>query len=253
MRTSETPVRATRSASRRSISTARRQPWEALVSSSDRAPAARSESRPLAERRAAGPPFEHGLGRGRRDDEVGLDERPVDAERDVAGDAEVGHVLGLRVVHQHAALEAPPELGRDEQPDLARGRAPEEAAGDEDRHPLDAEALELVADRGDHLVSRADLGRRDRQRRLLDHDRRRAAAGHQLCERPAGEWIRERFPHRRADILDVVARPRRAQDDVVRPGLGDDDPGVRQQRDACHMVARLMLRDERPRQRRRAR
>ena len=51
----------------------------------------------------------------------------------------------------------------------------------------DAEPIELVADRRDHLVPRADLCRRDRQRRLLDHDRRRAAARHQLRERPAGE------------------------------------------------------------------
>ena len=185
---------------------------------------------------------QHRLGRGRGHDEVGLDERLVDAERDVAGDAEVRHVLRLRVVHEHAALEPPPELGRDEQPDLARGRAPEEAAGDEDRHTLDAEAIELVADRRDHLVPRADLCRRDRQRRLLDHDRRRAAPRHQLREWPAGEGIGERFAHRGADVLDVVARPRRAQHDVVRPRLGDDDPGVRQQWDARHIVARLMLR-----------
>ena len=53
---SETPATAVRSASRRSISTASRQPCEALVSSSDSAPPARSDSRPLAARSAAGPP-----------------------------------------------------------------------------------------------------------------------------------------------------------------------------------------------------
>ena len=46
----------TRSPSLRSISTARRQPCEVLVSSSDSAPAARSDSRPLAPSSAAGPP-----------------------------------------------------------------------------------------------------------------------------------------------------------------------------------------------------
>ena len=253
LRTSDTPVRCTRSARRRSISTASRQPCEALVSSSDSAPPARSDSRPLAERSAAGPPFSTVSAAVDGHDEVGLHQRPVDAKHDVAGNTDVDEILRLGVVHEHATLEPPTEVGWHEQPDLAWARAAEEPARDEDRHPLHAEALELVADRRDQLVPRPEMRGGDRQRRLLDHDRRGAACTCELLQRSAGEWVGERLPHGRSDVLDVVARPRRAQHDVVRPGLGDDHTRVRQQRDSRHTFARITLRDVPPRPRRRER
>ena len=40
--------------------------------------------------------------------------------------AELDEVVGLRVVHDHAPAEAAPELGRDQQPDLARRRPPQQ-------------------------------------------------------------------------------------------------------------------------------
>ena len=70
------------------------------------------------------------------------------------GLAELDEVLGLGVVDDDAAAEAPPELGRDEQADLARRRPPQQAAGDEDRQPGDAEPLELVDRRRDRVVPR---------------------------------------------------------------------------------------------------
>ena len=55
--TSEAPITGSRSDSRRSSCTPRRQPCEAPVSSSEYAPAARSDSGPLAPSRVAGPPW----------------------------------------------------------------------------------------------------------------------------------------------------------------------------------------------------
>ena len=142
--------------------------------------AARREQR----RRAA---VQHRLRGGHRDDEIGLDERRVDAERTLPACAELDEVVGLGVVDDHAAPEAPAELGRHEQADLARRRPPQQAARDEDRHLRDAEPLELVDDGRDRVVPRPVLRRRDRQRRLLDHDRRGAAARDEPLERLARE------------------------------------------------------------------
>ena len=178
------------------------------------------------------------LGSGHRDDQVGLDERRVHAERDVALLPELDEIFGLRVVHDHAALEAPPEVGRHERPDLTRRGAAHQAARDEDGRPADAEALELLCDRRDRGVARADLNSGDGKRRLLDHDRRRAAALHERFERRTGERKLQRVAHRLADILQRLARKRRTQHQIVCAGLGDDDPRVIEQWDARHVLRR---------------
>ena len=179
--------------------------------------------RPIAAQRlaAAGleqrgrPAVQHGLRGGHGHDQVGLDERARDAQRHRPGRADLDEVLGLGVVDDHAPAEAPPELGRDEEPDLARRRPPQEPARDEDRHLPNAEPLQLVDRRRDRLVPRLGRRRRDRQRRHLDHDRRGAVAGHELGQRPPGERKPHRLPHGRADVLDLDPRRRRPQHDAV--------------------------------------
>ena len=59
---------------------------------------------------------------------------------------------------------------------------------------------------------------------------------HELLERRAAERKGERVANGRADILELGARRRRSEDDVVRADVGDDDPGVRQERNARHVL-----------------
>jgi hypothetical protein len=83
-------------------------------------------------------------------------------------------------------------------------------------------------------VAGAELHARDGQRRLLDHDRRRTAGRDELVERAAAEREGERIANCRADILELGARLGRAEDDVLRGWVCDDDPGVCQERDTRH-------------------
>ena len=99
MSASETPVSATRCCSRRSSSSASFQPCEPLASSSDGELAARSDSGPVAPSSAPGPPSMTVSAAVTGSDEVGLDERAVDAQRDAVDVAELDEVLGLCVVH----------------------------------------------------------------------------------------------------------------------------------------------------------
>ena len=79
-------------------------------------------------RRAAG---EHRL-RGRdREHEVRLHEGTVHPQRHTVRLAELDEVVGLGVVHHHAAPEPSAKVGGNEQADLARCRAPGQPAGDE--------------------------------------------------------------------------------------------------------------------------
>ena len=81
-----------------------------------------------------GPACDHRLGCGNRHDEIGLDQRARDAQRHVAGRSELDQVLGLGVVDDHLSAEAPPEVGAEEQADLARRQPLVEPGGDGDRH-----------------------------------------------------------------------------------------------------------------------
>ena len=172
---------------------------------------------------------QHGLGGGDGDDEIGLDERRVDAQRHVAGLAELDEVVGLGVVHDHAALEATAELGRDEQADLARRRAPQQAAGDEDRHLCDAEAVELVDDRGDRhraagraappgSAATAARSRPSLCRRVVTSSLERLA-------RRAGTRAPRAPPRRRPRAARAAGGGRRTTSSVAR--LRDDDARVR--------------------------
>ena len=156
------------------------------------------------------------LGGGHGDDEVGLDEGRVDAQLHVAGTSEIDEVLGFGVVDDHAAAEPPPELRRHEQADLARGRAAQQSARDEDRHLLHAEPVQLVRDRSDRLVAGAELHAREsggtaaRSRswpcRLASRAARAAAL---RAERPAHRERRHRRPRARVRPATVAARRRR--------------------------------------------
>ena len=57
-------------------------------------------------------------------------------------------------------------------------------------------------------------------------------------ERFAGERERERVAHRLRHVAETFARRRRAKDDVAGAGLGDDDPRIREERDAAHVARR---------------
>ncbi len=98
--------------------------------------------------------MQDGLCRRDRDDEIGLDERGGEAEREPGERLERDELLALDVVDDQPAAEAPAELGRHKQPDLARRGAAAEPARDEDRHVGDAEPVELVDGRGDRLLAR---------------------------------------------------------------------------------------------------
>ncbi len=182
--------------------------------------------------------MQHRLRRRHRHDQVGLDQRRIDPERHGADPADVDEIVGLGVVHDHAAAETPPELGRNEEPDVARRGSPQQPARDENRHVGDSEPVELVGDGSDRLVPRADLNTRDRQRRLLDDDRRRPADLRQLLERGSFQRIRERLADGRRDVSKRVPRRRRPQHQVVCRRLRDDDPRVGEQRDPAHVVRR---------------
>ena len=152
--------------------------------------------------------------------------------------AEVDEVVGLRVVHDDAAPEAPAKLRREEQADLARRRAPHEAACDEDRHRADAEPLELVGDRRDRLVPRPDLdagiGSDGCSITIVaePHPRSRSASGGPASGKASASRTA-------APTSSIASRGRRRpQHDVVRSHLRDDDPRVGEQRDPGHGTAR---------------
>ncbi len=184
----------------------------------------------LQERRR--PAVQHRLRRGHGDDEVGLDERAVDRDGGVPQLPELDEVVALGVVDDHAAAEAPPELGRDEQADLAWARPPVEAARDEDRHAGDAEPHELVCGRGDRILPRVVGRGRDRQRRLLDDERGRAAAAREVPERLAGEREPQRLGDRGADVVDRIAGRGRPEHRPARGNVRDDEPRAAEQRHA---------------------
>ena len=76
-------------------------------------------------------------------------------------------------------------------------------------------------------MPRAGGGPRDREGRLFDHERRRAAGADELLQRLAGEWEREGVEHGAPHVLQGFALPGRPQHEVVRAGVGDDDRACR--------------------------
>ena len=129
----------------------------------------------------------------------------VDPQRHVGRLAEFDEVFGLGVVHDHAPAEPASELRRHEQPDLAWSRAAKQAARHQDRDlvaPKRSSSSETASDR---LVARPDLHRGDRERRLLDHDRRGAAGLDEPFERLAHMWKRQRVTNGGPDVLELGA------------------------------------------------
>ena len=171
---------------------------------------------------------QHRLGGADDDDEVGVDERRVHAQRRLRRVLQLDELGVLDVVDDDTPVEPPRQLRGHERPELPLRRAPREPAGDEDRLVAgrDAEPLELAHDRADRELARVRRDARNRQRRRLDDDRRPGAAARQRLERLALEREPERVPHRGRDVGDAGARRRRTEHDRVVGSRGDDEPGA---------------------------
>ncbi len=104
--------------------------------------------------------MQHGLGGGDADDEVGLEERPVDAERCAPGVADVHEVRRLRVVNRDHAVEAAGGDRWEERLLLPVPGAAVEASRDQDRLPLRGHAKPLeLGERGrERLAARVIRG-----------------------------------------------------------------------------------------------
>ena len=121
----------------------------------------------------------------------------VDAERDVALAADLDEVVGLA----SCTTTRPGSDGETRARTAARcsrgAVRREQPARDEDRHrratPSRSSSSTAAVDR---LVPGPVRAPRDRQRRLLDHDRRRPAARRECRERRAGQREAQRLPHR---------------------------------------------------------
>ena len=174
------------------------------------------------------------LGRGDGDDQVRLHQCRVDAQVDPARRPEVDEIVSLGVVDDHPPLEPSTKVRGHEETDLPRRRPARQASGNEDGDLFDAEARELVGDGRSCDVARPGSNRRNRQRRLFDHDRRRAAGPHQFRQRFAGQREGERVEDCAADILERLALPWRPQHEIVVVGVCDDEARVTQQRDPGH-------------------
>ena len=103
--------------------------------------------------------MEDRLGGGDAEDEVGLEQQWVDAQRRASGVADVDEVGRLGVVHLDPAVEAARERRGEQRLELALAGAPVEPAGDENRlaRRRDAQPLEL-ADRGGERVAAGSPG-----------------------------------------------------------------------------------------------
>jgi hypothetical protein len=105
----------------------------------------------------------HGLRGGDDQDEIGLDERTVDAKRDVAYGAELHEGGFLDIVNQHPTGEIEGEAGCDEPFELAPPRSPSEPSSNENRHALvcNARTAELGVSSRDRGLTRILLRTRD--------------------------------------------------------------------------------------------
>ena len=110
--------------------------------------------------------MQDGLGRADGDDEIGLDESPVHAQRDRVRLAQLDELRVLGVVNHDVAREAAREAGRDDPEllELAAGGLAHQAGRDEERLALrrDAGTLELRGRRLQGHLARVMLGGRQR-------------------------------------------------------------------------------------------
>jgi hypothetical protein len=156
---------------------------------------------------------QHGFRSRHDDDQVGVHERRVDAERHGASAAELDQVVALDVMNLDVAVKASREVRRDERLELIVPGAAGKAARNEQRLVAgrDAQPLELPDRRRDRGLPRVPLRSRQRQVRWLDDDRRPHAARQEGFERLTCEREAQRVPHRRADIRDRIPRRRRPE------------------------------------------
>ena len=187
-----------------------------------------------------GTAVKHRLRRRDDDDEIGVDERRVDAQRHRTGGPELDEVVALDVVHLHVTMEAAGELRRDERLELLVSGPSREPARDEQRlvPSRDAQPLELRHRGGDRRLTRIAFGSRQRQVRWFDDDRRARSTRDERLERLAGQREAQRVTHRGADVRDRSGGRRRAEHERVVLGGHDHQPGTGDHRDARHGTCR---------------
>ncbi len=234
--TSETPVTGTRCASSRSVATASRQPCDALVSSNETAPDARSDSRPVAASRAAGPPcstvsaavtvttrsVSTSAGFTRN---VTLPACPSSTRSSASASCTITRPLKRR--RNSGGTSKPISRG-----DVRRSSPPATRivtfATPKSLQPRRRARPRRCRLHG--LLGAAGIGNEG----LLDHHRGGAAGRQQTLQRLAGERKRERSCDRGRDVLQGLTRGRRTEDhvctvgDVPRPrSARSDSSGMR--------------------------
>ena len=235
--TIETPVTAVRRASAAATRPASTPVGESDGASSDGAGRGRRDvlGRAGTEERAGTAALRR-LGRRDADDEVGVEQRGVDAHGRRAVELEEPEVVARRVVHLDRAAEVARAGGAQHRLELAAAGPALEPAGDQDRvllggHP---EPLELVDHGRDRLLARVDRGAREGQRARLDDDRDPAAARGEVGEPRAGERIAERLADRGGDVAQRIERRRGHQQQRVVVHRDERHPRAGEERDACH-------------------
>ena len=162
--------------------------------------------------------MEHRLGGADHENQVGLDQCPIDPERKPAARSELDEIRIGGVVHLELAGEAPAELVGNEALELAGTHLPAEPARDENRLTLqrDADALQLGDRRGQGVLSGIADGAGYRKLRRLDDDGRPPAAGRKLLQGTPGEGEPQRLAHCRADVRERLGGRRRPEHVRVR-------------------------------------
>ena len=165
----------------------------------------------------AGPAVQDGLGRRDADDEIRLDEEPVDLQRRAPAVGEVDEIRRLDVVHLDTCRgTAAPRRGATS---ASSSRCPAR------RFRPPATRIVCCRDgtpsrsssrdrRRERRPARVVLRSRQRQLGRLDDDRRRPAGRHERFERSAREREAERIADGHADVDDRLGRRRRPQHDA---------------------------------------
>ena len=235
--TSDTPSSGTRCASARSSASARCQPCDAVVSSSEYAPAARSASAPHAASSAAGPPCST--------DSAALTTmtRSVSTSARLTrsggrDDSSTSDELGiLDVVDDDVAVEAPRELRRDERLELALRRCGARARGATRNvwYPVEMPSRSSSSTTAETACCRGSfgapgIGSAGGSTTIVARAPRRASASSPSPSSGKRSASRTAAP----TSATAVAGRRRPQHDRVVGRGGDDEPRAGEQRDAEH-------------------
>jgi hypothetical protein len=161
------------------------------------------------------------LGRTDDDDEIGLDERGVNA----GGIGDRDYPVVGRVVHQDAATKRARLRWRQQASELTLAEPATEPAGDEDRLPLVPYAAELECPHccRERFLTRILWCAGKGQGRWLDEDRRPTSARCNRLERRSGKRESQGVANCGARIDDPRGRRRRTNDDVLVAYGNDDD------------------------------